>query len=309
MLGRLFKRKRSQRRLLSYSDYYKHYYRELSNNPERFEQEQETVRQWVLGVMKRKEEASGEQSYSPALNERDREKANAAALEQMRVVARQAFMSHPAATEADFRRCWPTIRAEMLKQHTLEELAARPSAISALLPIAKNEALASQSYPAVIEHDDKELLQAARDGNVRAINVLLMSGANPNSILDGWTALMIATIKGHCEIVRALLNKGADANLKNHDGLTALRFAVAMADIEIMQVLLSKGAHVNTQDNDGWTPIMQAADENGVESVKVLLARGADLSLKSKNGETALRLAEGKSYDVIAHLLKRAGAI
>jgi uncharacterized protein len=76
-----------------------------------------------------------------------------------------------------------------------------------------------------------------------------------------------------------------------------------------MQVLLTKGAHVNTQDNDGWASIMQAADENSIESVKVLLARGADLNLKAKNGETALRLAESKNYDVIAYLLKKAGAI
>ena len=43
----------------------------------------------------------------------------AEACEDMRAIVREAFMSHPAATEEDFERCWPSIRDEMFKQHAL----------------------------------------------------------------------------------------------------------------------------------------------------------------------------------------------
>jgi len=47
--------------------------------------------------------------------------------------ARAAFMSHPAATEMDFRKCWPSIYEELLKQHALEELAGNPAASNPLV--------------------------------------------------------------------------------------------------------------------------------------------------------------------------------
>ena len=47
--------------------------------------------------------------------------------------ARAAFMSHPAATEMDFRKCWPSIYEELLKQHALRELAGNPAASNPLV--------------------------------------------------------------------------------------------------------------------------------------------------------------------------------
>ena len=43
-------------------------------------------------------------------------------LDEMKREARLAFMTHPCATEADFERCWPSIRDEIFKIHTLRKL-------------------------------------------------------------------------------------------------------------------------------------------------------------------------------------------
>jgi hypothetical protein len=311
MLGRLLKLRRKKSSIRSYDDYYKEYERAKRENPERFEQEQELVRKWVLRIVKQRQQQS-EQDERAAISQ-ELEKRPADAMEQMREIARAAFMSHPAATEADFRLCWPAIRAEMLKQYTLDELAAQPERMSALLlQASKRQSEAPHPVqPLALEErndDTRAFLQAVRDGNIHDVNVFLLAGVDVNAMIDGWTALMVATIKGYGEIARALLNRHADANIKNNDGLTALRFAVAMGDIEMMQLLLSKGADVNTLDNRWWTPMMQAADENNIESVKVLLARGADLNIRNKDGETALGLAERKNHEVVIYLLKRAGA-
>ena len=72
-----------------------------------------------------------------------------------REVARAAFMSHPAATEYDFRRCWPSIREELLKQHALEELAANPAL--------------SQSLAIQISEANAEAEQKSRGGNLQLL--------------------------------------------------------------------------------------------------------------------------------------------
>ena len=310
MLGRLLKLGRRRASYKSYDDYYKEYRRAKRENPERFEQEQELVRKWVLRTVEQRQQqgASDERGSSAQAIERRPEEA----MNQMREIARAAFMSHPAATEADFRICWPGIRAEMLKQYTLDELAAEPERMSApLLRAASAEPEQPRQTQLALEerNDTRAFLQAVRDGNIHDVNVFLLGGVDVNVMIDGWTALMVATIKGYGEIARSLLNRHADANIKNNDGLTALRFAVAMADIDMMQLLLSKGADVNTLDNRWWTPMMQAADENNIEGVKILLARGADLNIRNKDNDTALGLAERKQHEVVIYLLKRAGAI
>jgi hypothetical protein len=310
MLGRLLKLGRRKGPYKSYNDYYKDYERAKRENPEKFEQEQEVVRKWVLRIAKQRQEQSAldeERSSTQAIEKRPEE-----AMAQMRELAREAFMSHPAATEADFRICWPAIRVELLKQYTLEELAAQPERMGArLLKAARSETelLPAPQVDLEQRNDTRAFLQAVRDGNIHDVNVFLLSGVDVNVMIDGWTALMVATIKGYGDIARALLNRHADANIKNNDGLTALRFAVAMGDIEMMQMLLSRGADVNTLDNRWWTPMMQSADENNIEAVKILLARGADLNIRNKDGETALSLAESKNHAVVIHLLKRAGAV
>lgn len=48
------------------------------------------------------------------------EQSKVEACEDMREIVRKAFMSHPAATEEDFERCWPDIRDEMFKQYALD---------------------------------------------------------------------------------------------------------------------------------------------------------------------------------------------
>jgi ankyrin repeat protein len=151
------------------------------------------------------------------------------------------------------------------------------------------------------------LLQAARDGDLREVRNCLASGADVNAKNgEGWTALMIATLKGYKEIVRALLEQDrAQVNASNHHGLTALRFAVSMGDGETVRILLEAGAEVNAPDHDGRTPLMQAAGEGNLECLEILLAGGADAWAKNKLGETAHAVAAHKGFTKIVSLLEK----
>jgi ankyrin repeat protein len=72
---------------------------------------------------------------------------------------------------------------------------------------------------------------------------------------DGWTALMIASTKGEEELVRVLVENGAEVNKrKTGDGCTALMFAAAKGHTEIVRFLLLHHADVNTRNRYATAP-------------------------------------------------------
>lgn len=61
-----------------------------------------------------------------------------------------------------------------------------------------------------------------------------------------------------CENIQAMLNNGADVNLKNRNGTTLLAHAAYWGCKETVQILLAAGADVNIQDKYGMTPLNRA---------------------------------------------------
>ena len=62
------------------------------------------------------------------------------------------------------------------------------------------------------------MIWAADDGQANMVKILLEKGANVNAAdNDGWTALMLASQGGHVDVVKALLDAGADVNAKKAD--------------------------------------------------------------------------------------------
>lgn len=73
---------------------------------------------------------------------------------------------------------------------------------------------------------------------------------------------MLAAMGDHPDMVKALLAKGADVNVKDNDtGATALIIAVLANDIETAKVLLEGGADINAGDNFGKNPLFYAATD------------------------------------------------
>ena len=75
------------------------------------------------------------------------------------------------------------------------------------------------------------------------------------------TALMEAADEGHVEVVRLLLESGADINTQEDygNGATALMEAAGNGHVEVVRLLLENGADTNTQNNSGRTVLMYAA--------------------------------------------------
>ena len=98
----------------------------------------------------------------------------------------------------------------------------------------------------------------------------------------GITPLALACINGHAGMIEALLKAGADANERLMNGETALMMASRTGNVAAMTVLLDHGADLNAREPlHGTTPLMWAAAEGHPDAIRLLIARGADVSARS----------------------------
>lgn len=89
------------------------------------------------------------------------------------------------------------------------------------------------------------------------------------------------------EEIQNLLSGGADIHERNETGSTPLHLAVFSGSEEIVRMLLDAGANPNAQDLKGVTPLNTARSFNGLEEIsKILLGAGADPTLTDNEGKT-----------------------
>ena len=105
---------------------------------------------------------------------------------------------------------------------------------------------------------------------------------------SGITALMVAAKAGHTEVVRVLLEGGADPNIQDTTGVTALMAAAQAGHTEVVRVLLEGGADPNIQNKEGLTALMYAAHLGTLGEVETLLKWHPEINAKDSNGNTAL---------------------
>ncbi len=152
-----------------------------------------------------------------------------------------------------------------------------------------------------------DLIEALAVGcSVRA-EQLLRAGADPNQTFeDGWTVLYAAIQQGSLEIVRLLLDAGA--NLENPTDETPLCVAAEHDRPEIARLLIDRGAPIEPSDENTCFPLLEAAWYGSNEVVSLLLSAGADPNTRSKSGSTPLGAAADGNRIESMRLLIEAGA-
>lgn len=125
----------------------------------------------------------------------------------------------------------------------------------------------------------------------------------------GYTAIMLAalsTVKEEDDmaVVKKLFSQGNVNAKASQAGQTALMLAVSHGRQEMVRALLECGADVNVQDDEGSTALMCASEHGRAEIVKLLLEQpGCDISIIDNDGSNALSIALEASHNDTAVLL------
>lgn len=136
--------------------------------------------------------------------------------------------------------------------------------------------------------DDGEVKPAGRR---RAFQILLDYKADPNTKdSDEVPVLFRAMRDGEVELTRALLQAGANPNLREKDQ-PALLEAVTLRDPEVVRLLLERGADLKSVDSSGTTALMVSAFNGDALIAKLLLDHGADPAIGDRAGVTAAEYA------------------
>ena len=126
----------------------------------------------------------------------------------------------------------------------------------------------------------------------------------------------------NADVVRFLIERGADVNAYDRNGTTALMEAAEHGHADIVRTLIENGADMNAQNDGGRTALMIAVTsasfagpvQGAKDVVRVLIEKRANLNLTDKLQDTALGMARfhgltnSAEQAEIARMLEQAGA-
>ncbi|XP_012604334.1 ankyrin repeat and KH domain-containing protein 1 isoform X10 [Microcebus murinus] len=160
------------------------------------------------------------------------------------------------------------------------------------------------------EFKESALTLACYKGHLDMVRFLLEAGADQEHKTDEMhTALMEACMDGHVEVARLLLDSGAQVNMPADSFESPLTLAACGGHVELAALLIERGANLEEVNDEGYTPLMEAAREGHEEMVALLLAQGANINAQTEETqETALTLACCGGFSEVADFLIKAGA-
>ncbi|KFO31574.1 Ankyrin repeat and SOCS box protein 3 [Fukomys damarensis] len=146
---------------------------------------------------------------------------------------------------------------------------------------------------------------AASQGHWKIAQILLEAGQDPNATtLEETTPLFSAVDNGQIDVLRLLLQHGANVN-GSHSmcGWNSLHQASFQESVEIIKLLLEKGADKQCLDDFGITPLILAAQYDKVESLSILISSGADVNGQALHRATLLFIAAQEGHTKCVELL------
>ena len=146
--------------------------------------------------------------------------------------------------------------------------------------------------------EETPLTNAILSKRINIVKLLIENKANINIKINHSTPLCMAIEKNHFiihepkkkskEIVKYLLDSGAEINLSNDNGDTPLMIALKNNALDIAELLIEHHADFTLCNNQGETALMRASEKHNDKIVKYLIEKGANIDIKDKKGQTAL---------------------
>ncbi|XP_022072876.2 histone-lysine N-methyltransferase EHMT2 isoform X1 [Acanthochromis polyacanthus] len=143
------------------------------------------------------------------------------------------------------------------------------------------------------------LHHAAKLGNLEIVGMLLETGQVDVNAQDsgGWTPIIWAAEHKHVDVIKSLLNRGADVSINDKSRLShqelnvCLHWAAYAGNVDIAELVLNAGCSLASVNVHGDTPLHIAAREGYLDCVTLFLSRGADIDVMNREGDTPLTLA------------------
>eukprot|EP00072_Mus_musculus_P073164 XP_017174927.1 PREDICTED: ankyrin-2 isoform X45 [Mus musculus] len=148
---------------------------------------------------------------------------------------------------------------------------------------------------------------AAQENHIDVVKYLLENGANQSTATeDGFTPLAVALQQGHNQAVAILLENDTKGKVR----LPALHIAARKDDTKSAALLLQNDHNADVQSKSGFTPLHIAAHYGNVNVATLLLNRGAAVDFTARNGITPLHVASKRgNTNMVKLLLDRGGQI
>ena len=149
---------------------------------------------------------------------------------------------------------------------------------------------------------------AVRYGFEQMVTVLIQEGkadVHQQRKLGLISPIVLASALGYTNIVRTLLDHGADVNLKITGGFSPLHHASGQGNLDTVELLLERGADIDADNDAGDCALLLAAQENQVEVVELLTKHGARFSERNKQGKSIWDFAvEAEENDLLIAAVK-----
>ena len=137
------------------------------------------------------------------------------------------------------------------------------------------------------------ICRAIRHRNFDIVKLLVENGADVNIVSDKLTSpLYYAVIFEDVNIVKYLIDNGAEVNNRGfYLDRTALHQACNLDRKDIVKLLLEHNINVNIRDDKGETALHYAVINNNTDIIKLLIDNGTEINARNYEGQTALHIA------------------
>ncbi len=153
------------------------------------------------------------------------------------------------------------------------------------------------------------LMGCARTGSVAAVSALLAAGANVNARepSENQTALMWAVAERHPDVVRLLIEHGADVSARSRVRRQVISRRL-QSELKYGELGRSYGTDAEETSIGGFTPLLFAARHGDLDATRLLLAAGANVNDTAPDGASVLVVATHSGHGPLAKLLLDQGA-
>jgi ankyrin repeat protein len=155
------------------------------------------------------------------------------------------------------------------------------------------------------KHGSTPLMYSGAFGSLESMQALLEAKADVNA-KNAFDATALMWSAGDIKKVRLLLDKGADVNARSKPGRSALIIACSQSGTsEVVKLLIEKGADFSIGDARRITPLLAATETNDNATIALLLNKGADIKGASAFGDSLMNAAAMGNTAVVKTLLAK----